>query len=409
MSPKRASPLDEPPTASSSSEEEDASSEEEETSSDEDDEPAKPPSPLQPLAAEKKPTAKKPPPAAATITKPQPKVSSSESETESESGSDSEDDRPTGTAEPIVKPIASKPMEETPKAKKPQPQPSSTPARSATKRPSENNQAVSDSKRPKKGAKDTAGGDDIPAAEDDGKKAGDDSKKSFQRVWSEDDEIALLEGMAEFSAKNRVHPYRDINAFHDFIKKSLHADVSNEQLSNKIRRLKKKYQTIDGRNKNGLDPRLWKLHDKKAFELSKKIWATEGENGGLELLKSNGKDGKDGKHGKKQKGSNNTLPSLKPKAELHSKEVIKIDIDQNASSSLSLSEMIRFDKSLGLSGLGEDVIKRGFELIGISKRAELEDRWKKLQVAELELFVKRAGLIQDQATLIWEAHKSSSN
>lgn len=76
-------------------------------------------------------------------------------------------------------------------------------------------------------------------------------------------------------------------------------------------------------------------------------------------------------------------------------------------SSLILSEMFRFDKCVGLSGLNEDVVKRGVELIGESEKAELEGRWKKLQLAELELFLKRAQLIDYQARLILEAYKSS--
>lgn len=403
MAPKRPSPLDEPPTASSSSEEEEASSEEVESSSEEeeDDELAKLPSPLPLVAAEKKPTAKKPPPAA-TITKPQPKAPISESETESDSGSDSEDDRPPVNAGPVFKPIASKPMEETSKAKKPKALPSATPVRSVTKRLSENNQPVNESKRAKKKEKDAAGDDEMPGAKEDGKKAGDESKKLFQRVWSEADEIVLLEGMAEYSAKTGANPYKEINGFHDFIKKSLHVDVSNDQLLNKIRRLKKKYVTSVAKSKKNIDPK--KPHDKKAFELSEKIWATELANGGPDQTKSNGKDVKKQKEG----SSIAPPPKPKPKANPDSKAAIKIDFDQNTESPLSLSEMIRFDKSLGLSGLGEDVIKRGFELVGASKRAELEDRWKKLQVAELELFMKRTELIKDQASLIWEAYKSSN-
>ncbi|KAI9119678.1 hypothetical protein K1719_009554 [Acacia pycnantha] len=103
--------------------------------------------------------------------------------------------------------------------------------------------------------------------------------------------------------------------------------------------------------------------------------------------------------------------SKKPEADLvsDSNEARKVDIDRNAGAPLSLSEIIRFKRSLGLSGLDDDAFKRGYELIGASKKAELEDRWKKLQIAELELFVKRVELVKDEASLIWEAANSSGN
>ncbi|XP_028767030.1 probable transcription factor At1g61730 [Neltuma alba] len=400
MAPKRASPLDEPPSASSSSEEEDEASSEVGSSSEEDDQPAKL---TQPPSTEKKPTAKKPPPTA-PIAKSQPKGSVSESETESDAGSDSDDERPSENKDLIVKPIASKPKEETAKAKKSKSQSSVSPAKAANKRPSDSNRPVADSKKAKKG-KDAAGNDEIPAAEDDGKKAGDESKKLFQRLWSEDDEIAILTGLAEYAAKTGGAALKDINGFHDFIKKSVHVDVSNEQLANKIRTLKRKYVKNAQRGKNEEGPSFSKPYDKKVFELSKKIWADEGANGGIEITKSNGKVKKNMKEG------SSVAASQKPATDLvsDSKEARKVDIDPKGGSWLSLSEMIRFNKSLGLSGLDDNAIKRGYELIGASKKAELEERWKQLQIAELELFVKRVELVKDEASLIWEATKSSGN
>ncbi|KAK4261895.1 hypothetical protein QN277_004831 [Acacia crassicarpa] len=396
MAPKRASPLDEPPSASSSSEEEEETSSEAGSSSEDDDQP---PKLTQPLSTEKKPAAKKPPPAT-PIAKSQQKASVSESETES----DSDDERPGENTDLVVKPIASKPKEEVPIAKKTKSQPPVSPAKSANKRPSDN-RPVTDSKKAKKG-KDAAGTDEAPAAEDDGKKAGDESKKTFQRLWCEDDEIAILNGFAEYAAKTGEAPLKDINGFHDFIKKSVHVDVSNEQLANKIRTLKRKYVKNAQRGKNGEGPNFSKPYDKRVFELSSKIWADEGANGGTDITKTNGKVKK-----KNTKEGSSFAASQKLVADLvsDSKEARKVDIDRNAGSPLSLGEMIRFNKSLGLSGLDDDAIKRGYEMIGASKKAELEDRWKKLKIAELELFVKRVELVKDEASLIWEATKSSGN
>lgn len=409
---KRTSPLDDPPTASSSDssgedeipssqphpeeedDEEEASSEEQQQEEDDDDEEQQ----------QHPPVSKNPPPTPA-------KPASSESDTAS--GSDSESDSPAPSSNFQVK--ASKSMEQTPKPK-PKPKPS------ATKRPAENNGHVNDPKRSKKKkvteatAAAAASSDDEAEAEEDVKKSGAaDSKKLFQRLWSEEDEIAILKGIVEFKSKTGNNPFKYADAFHDFIKKSLHAEASSNQLKEKIRRLKKKFETNAGKGKNGQGPSFSKPRDQEAFELSKKVWGNAGAggkaNGAVEKAKSNGKSAKSPT---KEASKTNVAPS-KPKPESKheltskdSKEAEKMDIDEKIDTTSQLLEVIRVDRSFGLYGLSEDMVKRGVELIGASERAELEGQWKDLQVAELEVSVKRAELVAKQTKLILEAYKSSN-
>lgn len=416
MAPKRQSHLDDPPAASSS-EEEVASSEEEEeeehedeeegsASSEEEAEPTKISSlPSTPLPDKKAPSKKPDPP----LTKPQSSSSGSGSESESESDSGA-------TPNPTVKPIASKPMEDAaPKATtKPRSKPSSTtPARSvATKRPNNETDIKDSSKRAKKKAPEP--NTDGAVSPGDSKKSAGEEKKLFQRLWSEDDEIAILKGVLDYTEKRGADPLTDAAAFHEFVKKSLHVDVSKNQLMDKIRRLRKKYKNNAGRGKKGKEPTFSKPHEQKAYELSKKIWGpAEGTGGGgVEDAKSNGKAAS-----RKNNQKVNTGRSLKDEllavSPIANKEVEKMDNDGNpglGSDSLrSLDEVVRFDKNMSVAGLEEGVIKRGLELIGKDKRAELEERWKEVQMAELEVFVKRTELIRDQARLILEAYKAAAN
>jgi len=78
----------------------------------------------------------------------------------------------------------------------------------------------------------------------------------------------------------------------------------------------------------------------------------------------------------------------------------KMEIDGDSGS--CLNGMLRFDKNVWLD---ERVIKRGLKLIDEEKKVELEERWKEVELAELEVFVKRTELIKDQARLILEAYK----
>ncbi|KAJ0076104.1 hypothetical protein Patl1_35073 [Pistacia atlantica] len=58
------------------------------------------------------------------------------------------------------------------------------------------------------------------------------------------------------------------------------------------------------------------------------------------------------------------------------------------------------------TGLEEFVINQGLDMIGAAKKRELEERWKKLQIARLQLFVERTNLIKEQTELVLEAMKS---
>ena len=426
---KRPSPLDDPPSASSSSdsdeeqdqhiisrqqqqrgddEEEQASSEEQEEDDEEEEEEQVQPSPAV------QPASKNPP------SNSHPKPSSSESATESDSGSDSEPDPPVTNSK--VKPLASKPMDQTPKPK-PKPNSSAAPPKSASKRPAESNGHVSEPKRPKKKATETVGASSDEETEEDRKKSGDDSKKLFQRVFSEDDEIAILKGLVEFTSKTGSDPLKHAEAFHDFMKKSLRVDASSNQLKQKIRRLKKKFETNSGKGgKNGEGPSFSKPHDQKSFELSKKVWGNAAEgatNNGVaekEKEKENPKSNGKARKSPKKEIASKREPKPEPKAEQkHEMEKPLVDseepgkADEKGDAPLALRAMIRFDKVVGMSTLGEDAVKERVEGIEASKRAGMEEKWRELQDAELELYVKRAELIAEQARLMLQAHRSSKN
>lgn len=193
----------------------------------------------------------------------------------------------------------------------------------------------------------------------------DESKKLlFQRVWSEEDEIVILKGMIDYVAKRGLDPSGDMNSFHDFIKKSLQIDCSKTQLADKVRRLKKKFENNSAKKKKNLNP-----HEGKVFELSKRIW---------DPPKANGPS---------QRGNTSRTLAFK--------DVEKLDIDW----------LLGVDKCLEVFGLP----RGGLDLISEPKKAEFEAKWKKIQVAELEVFVEKIQLLSDQAKLIVEEMKSADH
>ncbi|KAL5577870.1 hypothetical protein UlMin_019569 [Ulmus minor] len=234
MASKRPSPLEAPPNASSSEEEEEGASGSRSRSKDEEE--ASP-------AVDKKPLSKK----SNTTT-----ANSLGSDSNSGSNSDAEPEgnHQSGALDPNIKPITSKPMEEM-----------------------SNESKVKNSKCSKKKAPEedvvTYDGATAPVEEDSKKFI--DEMKLFQRLFSEDDEIVILKGMLDYIAKKREDPSADMDVFLDFIKNSLHTDFTKNKLSNKIRRLRKKYLNNVRKGNNPTKP-----HEHKGFELSKKIWGGEG-------------------------------------------------------------------------------------------------------------------------------------
>ncbi|XP_050241345.1 probable transcription factor At1g11510 [Quercus robur] len=187
---------------------------------------------------------------------------------------------------------------------------------------------------------------------------GGEEKKLFQRLWSDDNEIELLKGMLDYRAIHDSDPAADAAAFYEFVKKSLHVEVTKAQLVDKMKRLRKKYRNNAGRGKKGKDPTFSKPHERKTYQLSKKIWGCTAT-----ATATAADDGVSGR---------------------------------------CLNEMLFFNKNVVLE---ESLIKKGLELIGQQKRLELEERWKRVELAALQTYVARTELLRDQASLILEAYK----
>ncbi|XP_061360584.1 probable transcription factor At1g61730 [Gastrolobium bilobum] len=172
--------------------------------------------------------------------------------------------------------------------------------------------------------------------------------------------------MIEFTSKTCSDPLKQLNEFFSFVKGSLQLDASVFQLEKKIRRLKKKFINNVEKGKKH------KPHEHRLFELSKNIWASEVAE-------------------KEDSNSNSATSSQISKPETN----------------VVFNEMIRFINNGSM--LNENVIRGRLELVGESKREELEVGWSALLAKKLELFAKRARLIKDQTRLMLEAHKSSNH
>ncbi|KAJ4980850.1 hypothetical protein NE237_031687 [Protea cynaroides] len=446
MPPKRPSLLEEPPTASSSSEEEEDEEEQEgedrggeeqeeedddeegeedddEEGEEDDDEEENATSPSsgdkRPSSVKKPPVMDVPPttPSAQSGLDPQ----SSDDEDDEESGTDSSSDsepspedpaRLSRSADPNIKPISSKPMDYGSKSKMPaakasaSPAPSAPPAKfeAAAKRPlgSDKDGSKDNKRRKEKHSDGEDDEEDAGISQDAEKKPGDYRKKQlFQRLWTEDDELAILKGMLDYYSKKGTDPSADMNAFHDFIKKSFHIEFTRIQLTDKIRRLRKKYQNNVGRGK---DPVFSKPHEHKAFELSKKIWGAYTANDVV-----GGQTVSNGKLVNKSRKTKNAVGS-QSEAMQTSLEVRKVAVKDEKEIDWSmyphLAETFLTQKEgcmMHMPKLEDSFVKEGACLVGSSTLKELEQKWRNLRMTELDLFFKRMELMREQVKLFQDA------
>ncbi|KAG2287408.1 hypothetical protein Bca4012_032247 [Brassica carinata] len=104
-----------------------------------------------------------------------------------------------------------------------------------------------------------------------GGKMGTTNTPCFTRLFSDKDEIVLLQGIIIDSEVKNPLDYK--RSFYQSMKGSFSFDVTLDQFKEKIRSLKKKYTRNEMR---GGEASLLNSHEQKCFQLSKAIWGADG-------------------------------------------------------------------------------------------------------------------------------------
>lgn len=369
---------------------------------------------------------------------------------ESDDDSDADSDETLNSASAFtVKPIVSKPVSKSPEPKTPTTKPARV--KSRAKRPSDSEEIDKaskpvlknqepgkvkggNSKRPaevetekvdkvsksKKSKGLNGEGQSVGKVEKDSKTKkginGDDGsgeveeKKSIIK-WSEKDEVALLGGIIDYKAETGEDVNSKVDAFHEYAKDLLSVSLAKTQLYEKIRRLKKKFQTNLEKCQNGEEPVFSKPHENKLFELSQKIWGSEGtviEGNDSKVKSSKKKDKKDGNVVSKTSTPDGKLVTSR---ELFAQEEIKDTImeDKKEVTQDFWSLYPRLCASLESEASGyltlrvgdlKEYVKGIISGIGEEKASELEDGWKAVQLMDHQLYARRARLINKQAEAV---------
>ncbi|KAL0386309.1 UNVERIFIED_CONTAM: STOREKEEPER protein [Sesamum radiatum] len=209
----------------------------------------------------------------------------------------------------------------------------------------------------------------------------------FSKIFCEEDEIALLKGLALFWADGRNNKWIE---FYNFIKDSLPHQFTRTQVSEKIRRLKGKFENNFKRARaNGGWLDFSDAHESAVFEVSKTLWGEDKSAAGdkhAEKEKETPQRGDRSRSQKKRKGAGEEHDAEKEIVK-NQKQVGKISKEEFASAYPLLSS------SLDENGYS-NIIKEGFLLIDREKLQEVEEKWRDVKAAEVSLELKRIDLIR---------------
>ncbi|KAL5197448.1 hypothetical protein ABZP36_000960 [Zizania latifolia] len=113
--------------------------------------------------------------------------------------------------------------------------------------------------------------------------SGGERRPLFQRLWTEEDEIVILHGFAEFTAARGTafasHQY-DTDPFYEDMRGRLQLGFSKSQLVEKLRRLKRKYRNCVSRLRgSGSAFSFRSPHEQAIFEIARTIWRPANKHG----------------------------------------------------------------------------------------------------------------------------------
>ncbi|KAJ8747756.1 hypothetical protein K2173_012963 [Erythroxylum novogranatense] len=292
------------------------------------------------------------------------------------------------------------------------------------------------------------GGDSSAIAQQEEKKPQqlDESRRLFQRLWTDEDEIELLRGFLDYSTQ-RGGSHHDTALFYDQIKSKLQLDFNKNQLVEKLRRLKKKYRNVVNRMSSGKDFSFKSPHDQATFEISRKIWNTAGriavEDGNLDDDDTNPNPSPNLNYINGIETTPRSRKRVRPRSSIAA-PIGSVKIDEkrfvndgfagssdhnNGSSSNSnviisgliegtvrscLPQLIKEFLGNGLAGgswLGRGLGGVAMNAIPLSfggGEMMVDEKWRRQQILELEVYSKRLELVQDQIKAQLEELRSVS-
>ncbi|KAF8403157.1 hypothetical protein HHK36_011254 [Tetracentron sinense] len=247
----------------------------------------------------------------------------------------------------------------------------------------------------------------------------DNRKRRFQRVFSEEDEIHLLNVFLDISktAKTSSSPVAAATPLFDRIGKSLSGEFSHTQLIEKLRKMRQKYSKQINNELFIKSP-----HERDVFEISHKIWSEDS----VQQRNSNSSVKDQSAATVKKKDKSKTLPGTSVAGNGEEIVVSESGIVEEKEKSKTLAgtseggngeELLVVELALEKFSIFKEemswlpcnaVLREGLQCLDEAKLSRLNEQWRFQQIAEAEVLAKRVELIQEQTKLFLGAIVSSS-
>ncbi|KAG6586293.1 putative transcription factor, partial [Cucurbita argyrosperma subsp. argyrosperma] len=256
-------------------------------------------------------------------------------------------------------------------------------------------------------------------------------------VWTNEDEIQLLRGFLEFASENRIFPHRlqqqDAAAFYRKIKPKIQLCCGKNQLLDKLRRLRRKYQITSSKIDCGEKPAFKSLHERSTFDISRKIW---GRNSGKKqtsvedsildevladinpnFIEIQVKTENLEEDESEEREDYQQLTKRRRMAYLSGEASNSNEIPARTNSIVDdigkISGLVEEVARGCLSPLFKELISNGWPPVGLAGRIPScgggeagEERWRKQQELEMEVYLKRLELVQEEIRVSLEQLRS---
>uniref|UniRef100_A0A0D3H7K4 Glabrous enhancer-binding protein-like DBD domain-containing protein n=1 Tax=Oryza barthii TaxID=65489 RepID=A0A0D3H7K4_9ORYZ len=246
--------------------------------------------------------------------------------------------------------------------------------------------------------------------------------KRPSRVWSQADELVILRGLITYRTKRGVLPgsTQDIGKLHSYIRGQLSAKVSTTQLSDKVRRLKQKYQMLATRAKTGKEV-FPTPHDHNIYQLAKKVWgtmSTAGEGGGSGYDNADAGESEEEQYGRE---SDDDMESGRDNRHRKNQRSVPVTMaNGNGTGIGAVNAIVRgrseFEKGkdvypylwetveeLSSQHPTGAVFKKAFELLEGSKAQVMEEKLRKFRLTEMRQQLRRMDLMKDTLSMVLDA------
>lgn len=241
---------------------------------------------------------------------------------------------------------------------------------------------------------------------------GEESRRMFQKLWTDSDEMKVLQGFLEFTSKRgttHANYQHDTGPFFEEIRPRLQFEFNKNQIAEKLRRLKKKYRNAAARVGTGRGLIFKSPHDRATYEISRKIWSStfyrKPKNPPIQLDQIPG-----GSDGVPVPSSFISSASASP-AEEGGTAPVPVPAPPPVNEAGSVPPQPKAEKA----SMGEEAVRICLapvfkELIQFAMTGALappplpaaaaagmeeDDRWRKQRIMELELYLKRMDLMEE--------------